>query len=96
MANQTRKTGVMGRGAYVKGWAKQSPGLHQRTVMLKKCGKKCFLGANKTFPICAKNTCSVNKKGIHSAYIRARQRYSMTKRKKYKQISNKAYKMLYK
>ena len=36
MATQTRKTGVKGRGAYVKGWAKQSPGLHQRTVMLKK------------------------------------------------------------
>ena len=93
--NKTGKTGIKGRGAFVKGWAKKSPGLHQRTVMLRKCGKKCFLGSQKSFPICNKNTCTINKKGIHAAYIRAAQRYSMTKSKKYKTISNKAYKMLY-
>jgi hypothetical protein len=100
MTSQTRKnklskTGIKGRGAFVKGWTKKSPGLHQRTVMLQKCGKKCFLGTNKSFPICNKNTCTINKKGIHAAYIRAAQRYSMTKSKKYKTISNKAYNMLY-
>jgi hypothetical protein len=56
-----------------KGWSKLSPNSRERTVMLKKCGKKCFLGPNKSFPICAKNTCSVNKKGLQSAYIRAKQ-----------------------
>lgn len=93
--NKTGKTGIKGRGAFVKGWSKKSPGLHQRTVMLRKCGKKCFLGSKKSFPICNKNTCTINKKGIHAAYIRASQRYSMTKLKKYKTISNKAYNMLY-
>ena len=56
-----------------KGWKYMSPNTHQRTVMLKKCGKKCFLGPNKSFPICIKNTCKRSKKGIYAAYIRARE-----------------------
>lgn len=91
----TGKTGIKGKGAFIKGWTKKSPGAYQRTVMLRKCGKKCFLGPNKTFPICNKNTCTINKKGIHAAYIRASQYYSMTKSKKYKTILTKARKMLY-
>jgi hypothetical protein len=55
------------------GWKKQKPGAHQRSIMLKKCGKKCFLGPNKTFPICKKNTCTVSRKGVYAAYVRARQ-----------------------
>ena len=55
------------------GWAKAAPGTHQRTVMLKKCGRKCFLGPKKSFPICTKGTCKVNRKGVYAAYIRARQ-----------------------
>ena len=55
------------------GWAKLAPHGHKRTVMLRKCGKKCFLGPRKSFPICAKNTCKVNTKGLYAAYIRARQ-----------------------
>jgi hypothetical protein len=96
--SQTRKnkTGIKGRGAYLKGWSKEAPGTHQRTVMLKKCGKKCFLGPNKTFPICTKNTCTKNKKGIHAAYIRAREYTTIRGTKKYKNIASKAYKMLYK
>ena len=50
---------------------------------MKKCGKKCFLGPKKSFPICTKNTCKINKKGVYSAYIRARQY-------KYNKISKKA------
>ncbi len=56
-----------------KGWSKLEPSTHQRTVMRRKCGRKCFLGPDKSFPICAKNTCTVNRKGLHAAYIRARQ-----------------------
>jgi hypothetical protein len=41
--------------------------------MLKKCGKKCFLGTKKSFPICKKNTCKVSRKGVYAAYVRARQ-----------------------
>ena len=55
------------------GWKKQSPSAKQKTVMLRKCGKKCFLGPKKSFPICTKNTCKVNKKGVYAAYVRARQ-----------------------
>lgn len=56
-----------------RGWKKEQPSYHQRTMMLKKCGKKCFLGSKKSYPICKKNTCKVSSKGLYSAYIRARQ-----------------------
>lgn len=70
-SRRTRRTRRVGRSP--KGWSKLSPNTRQRTQMLKKCGKKCFLGKKKSFPICAKNTCRINRKGIESAYIRARQ-----------------------
>jgi len=81
-----------GRGSATRGWKNEKPSYHQRTVMLKHCGKKCFLGKNKSFPICKKNTCKISSKGVYSAYIRARE-YS-TKGQKYKNISKKANKML--
>jgi hypothetical protein len=90
------KTGTKGIGTFLKGWSKQQPGTHDRTVMKKKCGKKCFLGPNKSFPICTKNTCTINKKGIYAAYIRAREYMTIKGTRKYKKIANKAYKMLYK
>lgn len=83
------KTRRNGRGSATRGWKKQKPGYHQRTVMLKRCGKKCFLGPGKSYPICAKNTCKVHKKGLYSAYIRASQFHK-------KKISRKANKMLIK
>ena len=89
------KTYSKGRGTYLKGWAKQQPSIHQRTIMMKKCGKKCFLGPNKTFPICTKNTCRINKKGIHAAYNRAREYMTIKGTRKYKKIADKAFKLLY-
>lgn len=63
-----------------KGWSKMSPKGKQRTTMYKKCGEKCFLGtktpgdkAHPDFPICTKGTCTVNKKGLYAAYVRARE-----------------------
>jgi len=50
-----------------------SPGTHERTLMAKRCGKKCFLGPNQTFPICTRRTCTVNPRGVQAAYNRARQ-----------------------
>jgi hypothetical protein len=79
----------------VRGWKRENPGFHQRTIMLHKCGKKCFLSKGKTsksFPICKKNTCKISSKGVYAAYIRARQ-YS-SKSRKYKVIANKAEKLL--
>jgi hypothetical protein len=90
------KTGTRGRGTYLRGWAKQQPGTHQRTVMMRKCGKKCFLGPNKSFPICAKNTCKVNKKGVYAAYVRAKEYSTIRGSRKYNNIANKAYKILHK
>jgi hypothetical protein len=96
MASKTRKnkTGTRGRGTYLRGWTKQQPGYHQRTVMMKKCGKKCFLGPNKTFPICTKNTCKVNKKGVYAALIRAKEWSTIRGTRKFKNIASKAKKIL--
>ena len=87
--NKTRKNG---RGSATRGWKNEKPGYHQKTVMFKKCGKKCFLGSRKSFPICKKNTCKVSSKGVYSAYIRARQ--YRTRGNKYHVVSKKAKKML--
>jgi hypothetical protein len=86
------KTRRNGRGSATKGWKNQKPSYRQRSVMLKKCGKKCFLGTKKSFPICKKNTCKVSVKGVYSAYIRARQ-YS-SKGQKYRTVSKKANRIL--
>lgn len=56
-----------------KGWGKQAPNQHQRTIMLRNCGEKCFLGKKTSYPICKKNTCKISKKGVWAAYIRSRQ-----------------------
>lgn len=94
-----------------KGWSKLAPKGAQRTRMYKKCGKKCFLGTkthgdkqHPDFPICATGTCKINKKGLMSAYIRAKQwgksrkSYKTSKpsfkRSYYTNISRKAKKML--
>lgn len=81
------KTRKNGRGSATRGWKSQKPNYHQRTIMLKRCGKKCFLGPKKSYPICTKNTCKVNPKGVYSAFIRSRQFHR-------KNISRKANKML--
>jgi hypothetical protein len=83
------KTRKNGRGVATRGWKKEKPSTHQRTLMLKRCGKKCFLGSNKKFPICKKNTCKISSKGVYSAYIRARQYH-------HKNISKKANNLLIK
>jgi hypothetical protein len=70
-----------------RGWKNEKPNTHQRTVMFKKCGKKCFLGPKKSYPICKKNTCKVSKKGVYAAYVRARQYHK-------KNISQKAKKLI--
>lgn len=61
------------RGSATRGWKNQKPGYHQRTIMLKKCGKKCFLGKDKKYPICIKNTCKISPQGVYSAFIRSKQ-----------------------
>ena len=70
-------------------WKNNKPGFHQKTVMLKRCGSKCFLGPHKSFPICKKNTCTISYNGVRAAYSRARQY-------KHRRISKTAKKMLIK
>ena len=101
MVSKTKKNR---KGQPTKGWSKKSPGTRARTVMMKKCGKKCFLGPKKSFPICNKGTCKINPKGVYSAYIRAREwgkaksSYKTSKprhsRKTYKNVERKAKKIL--
>ena len=75
-------------------WKKHKPGFHQRTIMKARCGKKCYLGPKKRFPICIKNTCKINKYGLEAAYKRAREYMSIKGTRKYRRIANKAYHML--
>ena len=79
-----------------KGWSKKSPGTRERRKMKEQCGQKCFLGpiSESSFPICNKNTCKKNQKGIYAAYVRARQYLSKTKKVKYNRIAIRAKKML--
>ena len=83
------KTIKNGRGIATRGWKNEKPGYHQKTLMLERCGRKCFLGKDKKFPICKKNTCKISSKGVYSAYIRAQQYHN-------KNVSKKAKKMLIK
>lgn len=70
MGGRTRK---MRKKVPWKGWSKQKPSTAQRTKMMRKCGKKCFLGPKKSFPICKKNTCKVSDKGLWAAYVRSKE-----------------------
>jgi len=81
--------------------AKKAPYGKERTKMLKKCGEKCFLGPKKSFPICNKGTCKINRNGISAAYMRAKQWGNTRKttklihsRKTYKRVAKKAQKLL--
>jgi hypothetical protein len=76
----------------VRGWKREKPSRHQRTMMLRKCGKKCFLGKSGSFPICKKNTCKISGRGVYAAYIRARQ-YS-SKGAKYRKVASRANRLL--
>ena len=90
MTNKTRKSHVPW-----KGWKKEQPSFHERTIMLKKCGRKCFLGPGKTFPICKKNTCKISRKGVYAAFVRACEYIAIKKKdNKYKNISKRAKRML--
>jgi len=94
--NVNNITGTRGRGTFLRNWSKMSPGYHERTLMMKRCGKKCFLGPGKTFPICRRGTCKPNKKGIYAAFVRAREYVTIKGTRKYRQISEKAMRLLQK
>ena len=55
------------------GWKYEKPNRHQKTIMRRKCGQKCFLGSMIKYPICKKNTCKISNKGIYAAFVRSRE-----------------------
>ena len=76
---------------YNRSWKKDAPNDKERALMLKKCGKKCFLGPGTSFPICTCGTCYVNRRGVQSAYSRAREWAAITAKKKHTSENAKAY-----
>jgi hypothetical protein len=76
------------------GWSNEKPSRKERTIMKENCGRKCFLGPQKSFPICIKGTCDVSDKGTWAAYIRAREWGSKHKRVKAKNRTKKVYKRI--
>ena len=78
-------------------WSNENPGYHEKTVMMQKCGKKCFLGPRKTFPICKRNTCKRSRGGIYAAFVRAMEYMTLRKgTQKYGRIATKAKRLLHK
>ena len=67
-----------------RGWSRVAPkSVGDRRAVLAKCGRRCFLGPGKTFPVCARaGSCKVDRRGVAAAYSRAREWASITARKK--------------
>ena len=71
-------------------WSRMAPkSIGDRRAVLAKCGRRCFLGPGKSFPICARlgsgsgsGTCKVDRRGVAAAYSRAREWAAITARKK--------------
>ena len=87
--SRSRSRGHRGRGH----WSASAPkSVGDRAAVLKKCGRRCFLGPGKSFPICARlggaggaagaGTCKIDRHGVQAAYSRAREWASITARKK--------------
>jgi hypothetical protein len=82
MSNTRKYKSKKAKGSATRGWNKLSPNQRERNSMLLRCGHKCFLGKGTSFPICTHNSCNINRKGVQSAYNRARQykHYSVAKK----------------
>jgi hypothetical protein len=69
-------------------WSRRAPkSVGDRSALLQKCGRKCFLGTGKTFPICARlgsgaESCKIDRRGVAAAYSRAREWAAITAHKK--------------
>ena len=80
------------RSSSSRGWSRDAPkSIGDRSAVLSKCGRRCFLGSGKTFPICARlgsgsgegsGTCKIDRRGVAAAYSRAREWAAITARKK--------------
>lgn len=67
-----------GRGSPTRGWVNRAPQKgRERHTLMNKCGKKCFLGPNESYPVCAAlrtgQGCKYDCGGVQAAYNRSRQ-----------------------
>jgi hypothetical protein len=87
-AEQSRSRGHHGSHHRTRKWSRDAPkSIGDRSAVLSKCGRRCFLGPGKTFPICTRlgsgsGTCKVDRRGVAAAYSRAREWAAITARKK--------------
>ena len=82
-------------------WSRDAPkSVGDRSAVLSKCGRRCFLGPGKTFPICARvgsgagtgsGTCKIDRRGVAAAYSRAREWAAITAHKKSKKAAHRRY-----
>ena len=82
-----------------RGWSRVAPKtVGERSALLSTCGRRCFLGSRKTFPICPRlgsgsgsRDCKVDRRGVAAAYSRAREWASITARKKKRTSAHRKY-----
>lgn len=82
-----------------RGWSRVAPKtVGERSALLSKCGRRCFLGSRKTFPICPRlgsgsgsRDCKVDRRGVAAAYSRAREWAAITARKKKRASAHRKY-----
>ncbi len=70
---RTKKGGHSARCS-ARGWGKKSPRTRrERQRVYDKCGRKCFLGKDLSFPVCSKYTrkCKRDRAGVCAARYRA-------------------------
>ena len=85
-----RSRGLRGLRGSSRGWSRNAPrSVGERSAVLSKCGRRCFLGPGKTFPICERlgsgsgsGACKIDRRGVAAAYSRAREWAAITARKK--------------
>lgn len=95
-SSRSRSRGSRGSS---RGWSRVAPrSVGERSAVLSKCGRRCFLGPGKTFPICTRlgsesgsgsgsGACKIDRRGVAAAYSRAREWSAITARKKGKSAS---------
>ena len=91
-AEQSQSSRSSSRSSSSRKWSRVAPrSVGERSAVLSKCGRKCFLGPGKTFPICARlgsgsgsgpESCKIDRRGVAAAYSRAREWAAITARKK--------------
>ncbi len=80
-------------------WSRVAPKtVGERSALLSKCGRRCFLGSRNTFPICPRlgsgsgsGSCKIDRRGVAAAYSRAREWASITARKKRTSAAHRKY-----